>query len=201
MTVEAPLRPIRLAVAGLGAIGFEIARRVDAGGVEGMALSAVAARDRDKAARRLENLAHPPALLPLAELADAADVIVECAPASVFLDIARLALQRGRVFMPLSVGVLLDNLDLVELARRSGGRIVVPTGALLGLDAVRAVAKGTVHGVRMVTRKPPGGLAGAPYLERNAISLDGLTQAKLLFSGSARDAAKGFPANLNVGAA
>ena len=194
-------RPLRLAVAGLGAIGLEIACRVDQGGIEGMVLSAVAARDHGKAQRRLGDFERAPALLSLAELAQAADVVVECAPAAVFLDIARPALEAGRIFMPLSVGTLLDNMDLVEIARRTGGRIIVPSGALLGLDAVKAVARGKVHSVKMVTRKPPGGLAGAPHLERNAISLEGITEPKLLFSGSARDAAKGFPANLNVGAA
>jgi aspartate dehydrogenase len=53
----------------------------------------------------------------------------------------------------------------------------------------------------MITRKPPISLAGAPYLENNGTSLDGVTEAKLLFSGSAREAARGFPANLNVCAA
>jgi aspartate dehydrogenase len=194
-------RPVRVAVAGLGAVGLEVARRIDAGGVEGMVLSAVGARDHDKAKRRMNGFACPPALMPLAALANTADVVVECAPAAVFLDIARPTLDRGRIFMPLSVGVLLDNMDIVDLARRAGGRIMIPSGALLGLDAVRAVTRGTVYSVKLVTRKPPGGLAGAPHLELEAISLEGLTEAKLLFSGSAREAAKGFPANLNVGAA
>ena len=112
-------RPLRLAIAGLGAIGLEIARRVDAGHVDGMVLTAIAARDHGKARERLSDFARPPALLPLSELAQAAEIIVECAPAAVFRDIARPALEQGRVFMPLSVGALLDNMDLVDLARRS----------------------------------------------------------------------------------
>jgi aspartate dehydrogenase len=53
----------------------------------------------------------------------------------------------------------------------------------------------------MVTRKPPRGLAGAPYLEANKISVEGLNEAKRVFSGTARAAAAGFPANVNVAAA
>jgi aspartate dehydrogenase len=53
----------------------------------------------------------------------------------------------------------------------------------------------------MVTRKPPRGLAGAPYLEQNGISVDGLSAPLLVFEGSARDGARGFPANVNVAAA
>src|SRR6266852_4382873 len=65
--------------------------------------------------------------------------------------------------------------DVVERARSTSARILVPTGALIGLDAVRAAAEGRIRSVRMVTRKPPYGLAGAPYLVANNISLDGLT--------------------------
>jgi len=103
--------------------------------------------------------------------------------------------------MVLSCGALLPREDLIDLAKQHAGRIMVPTGALIGLDAVAAAAEGEIRSVRMTTRKPPGGLAGAPYLIANAISLDGLNTAKLVFSGTAREAAKGFPANVNVVAA
>ncbi len=110
-------------------------------------------------------------------------------------------LTAGRRVMVLSAAALLSRPELIELARTHGGQIIVPSGALLGLDAVAAAAEGTIHSVRMITRKPPGGLAGAPHLERNHISVDGLTAPKLVFSGSARQAALGFPANVNVAAA
>ena len=77
----------------------------------------------------------------------------------------------------------------------------MPTGALLGLDAVTAAAEGKIHSVRMITRKPPSGLAGAPYLETNGISVEGLNEPKRVFGGTAREAAAGFPANVNVAAA
>ena len=77
----------------------------------------------------------------------------------------------------------------------------MPTGALLGLDAVAAAAEGTIHSVRMITRKPPRGLEGAPYLVEARISVEGLNEAKRVFVGSAREAAAGFPANVNVVAA
>jgi aspartate dehydrogenase len=103
--------------------------------------------------------------------------------------------------MPVSVGQLLEQGDLIELAERTGARIIVPTGALLGLDAVRAAAEGEIRSITMVTRKPPKGLAGAPYLERHGIDLDGLRRPLKVFEGSARDGARGFPANVNVAAA
>ena len=91
--------------------------------------------------------------------------------------------------------------DLIELAATTGARIIVPTGALLGLDAVRAAAEGEIRSVRMITRKPPRGLAGAPWLAEHGITLEGLGAPLKVFEGSARDGARGFPANVNVAAA
>jgi aspartate dehydrogenase len=92
-------------------------------------------------------------------------------------------------------------MHLVRRAMQTGARIIVPTGALLGLDAVRAAAEGPVESISLVTRKPPGGLAGAPYLEKHQIEVLGITEPKLVFQGNAFDAAAGFPANVNVAAA
>ncbi|MGE0718986.1 MAG: aspartate dehydrogenase [Alphaproteobacteria bacterium] len=191
---------LRVAVAGLGAIGLEIARRLDAG-VPGLWLSAVSARDRDAATQRISGFAEPPPVLPVEELPDVADVVVECAPKSAFAQILEPAIEAGRIVMPLSVGALLDRMDLVDRARETGARIIVPTGALLGLDAVRAAAEGNIESARIVTRKPPKGLAGAPYLERHGIDMDGIVEPTKVFDGSARDGARGFPANVNVAAA
>ena len=90
---------------------------------------------------------------------------------------------------------------LTMVARATGARIVVPSGAVMGLDAVRGAAESGIESVTMITRKPPGGLAGAPYLVANRIDVDGLEAPLKVFEGSAREAARGFPANVNVAAA
>ena len=191
---------LRVAVGGFGAIGFALAKALD-DGIDGLALAAVSARDKKKAADKMEGFRAPVPVVDLEALAELADIVVECAPSSVFRAIAEPALKAGRLFVPLSVGQLLLHDDLKDIAIAHGGRIVVPTGALIGLDAVRAAAEGRIESVTMVTRKPPRGLMGAPYLEQNGIFLEGLNEAKLIFDGSARDGAKGFPANVNVAAA
>jgi aspartate dehydrogenase len=134
-------------------------------------------------------------------LATRCDVILEALPRAHFRAVAEPALAAGRTFVALSAGALLEDDDLIAFARSAGARIIVPTGALLGLDAVRAAAEGTIATVTMETRKPPGGLAGAPYLIEHGISLDDLRAPLRVFSGSARDGARGFPANVNVAAA
>ncbi len=188
---------LRVAVAGLGAVGFEVAMRL-AGGIDDLALAAVSARDRAAARARMGAVDAGVPVLPAQELAEVADVVVECAPAAVFPVIAEPALRAGRVLVPISVAALMAHLHLVDVARESGGRILVPSGALLVLDAVRAGAEGDIRSVRMVTRKPPRSLMGAPYLETHGIDLDDLSEPLRVFSGTAREGAAGFPANLNV---
>ncbi len=191
---------LRVAIGGFGAIGRVVAQRLDQG-IDGLTLAAIAARDVARAEEAMAGFARAVPVVSLARLWEEADVVVECAPAALLRELAEPALAHGRILMVLSCGALLDNLDLVELARRQGGRIVVPTGALLGLDAVAAAAEGGISTVTMITRKPPRGLLGAPYLEANGINLTGLTEPKRVFAGSAREAARGFPANVNVAAA
>jgi aspartate dehydrogenase len=190
----------RVAIAGFGAIGKVVAQHIDRG-IEGLTLAAVSARDTVRATEAMSGFTKPAPVLPLTRLWEDADIVVECAPAAVLRDIAEPALAHGRTLITLSCGALLDNFDLVDLARRQGGRILVPTGALLGLDAVQAAAVGHVSRVHMITRKPPNGLDGAPYLVEHGISVRGLDKALRVFDGTARDAARGFPANVNVAAA
>jgi aspartate dehydrogenase len=191
---------VKVGIAGLGTIGFVVAKALD-DGIEGLELAAVAARDPEKARNRLRALKNPPPVTSADELAAVADVVVECVPKSAFMEIAEPALRAGRLFVTVSGAGILANPEVVDIARAHGGRIILATGALLGLDAVRAAAEGKVNEVRMVTRKPPNALKGAPHLTEHHIEIDDLTEPKKVFEGSARDGAKGFPANVNVAAA
>ena len=192
---------VRVALAGLGEVGQAVALALDRGSIPGIELTAVAVRDRAKAERFLSAFARAPKVVALKELADHADIVIECAPAALLPEIAGPALAKGKRVIVLSVGALLSNPGLKDLAVEGGGKIMVPTGALLGLDAVSAAAEGQIHSVRMVTNKPPGGLKGAPYIEQNGTHLDKVSEPVMVFKGSAREAATGFPANLNVAVA
>jgi len=185
---------IKVAIGSLGTVGMAVARRI-ATGREGMALAAVSARNRERARERLAAVGAGAPVLALDELAAAADV------AEHFRTLAQPVVEAGKVLVPISVAGLLEHMDLVDRAAATGARILVPSGAILGLDALRAAREGEIHEVRMVTRKPPGGLAGAPHLVRNGISVEGLTQPLKVFEGSAAEGARGFPANVNVAAA
>jgi aspartate dehydrogenase len=195
-----PPAQMRVAVAGLGAIGSKVVEALDRG-IDGLVLTAVSVQNVDKHRTWLASLRAPPKLLPLEELAEAADLVVECAPSRLVRSIVAPVVMRGKIAVVLSVGALLENYDLVELAKQHGGQIVVPAGALIGLDAVTAAAEGTIHSVQMVTRKPVRGLSGAPYIVENNIDIERISEPLKIFDGTAREAAKGFPANLNVAVA
>lgn len=192
---------ITVAIAGLGAIGLPVARRLAAGDIRGMVLTAVAASTAARARELVRDFDRQPAIAEAGALAEQAEIVVDCAPSKTLRAIGDPVVARGLTLVTVNAGALLSQLELVERAKAAGARIIVPTGALLGLDAVRGAAEGTIHAVTMVTRKPPAGLEGAPYLVERGITLAGLTEAKLVFKGSARDGAKGFPANVNVAAA
>jgi aspartate dehydrogenase len=189
-----------VAIGGLGAIGRKIATRLDEG-IPGLRLVAVSARNTERARSIVAKFASKVPVVPLSELGGLADIVVECAPAEVFMQVAEPALRAGRTLVVISVGALVEQPRLVELAEEFGGRIVVATGALLGLDAVQAAREGEIHSVTMITRKPPAGLKGAPYLVKNGIDVSSLKEPLKVFEGSARDAVRGFPANVNVAAA
>jgi aspartate dehydrogenase len=174
-------------LAGLGAVGLGVAHRLETG-IPGLVLAAIAVRDQDKARRNLSDAGGRIPIMPAEALARRCDIVVECLPPDMFRKVATSVIEAGKIFMPLSVGQLLENWDLVERAKATGARILVPTGALLGLDAVRAAAEGTIRSVTMVTRKPPDGLEGAPYLVERGISLADLKATKKIFDGSAREA-------------
>ena len=193
--------PINVAIVGLGAIGQTLVRALAGGTIPGVALAGVAVRDEAKGRATLRSLGIDVPICEPRRLPEIADYIVECAPAAVFDQVVRPLLDAGKRVIVLSVGAILSHPDLIDLARTRGGQIIVPTGALLGLDAVCAAAEGKIESVTMVTRKPIAGLLGAPYLTESNVDISKLTEPKLIFRGSAREAAKGFPANLNVAVA
>lgn len=191
---------LSIAIAGLGAIGggmlAEIARSEP-----DIHVMAVAALDEAKARALLLTHRVNARILSLTDLPQAADLIVECLPAASFDTIADATLAAGKGLMVLSVGQLARREDLIPAFRARNQRLIVPTGAILGLDVVRALSRGTVTASRIITRKSPGSLAGAPHLQERGVDPTAFREPTRVFSGPAREAAQGFPANVNVAVA
>ncbi len=199
------MKPLRVGIAGLGAVGLKVAQWLDSEQANATAprlsLAAVSASSDASAQTKLTGFSTAPIICPASDLAAHTDIVVECLPPAVFRGLAEPTIRAGKILMPLSVTQLLENWDLVDLAEKAGARIIVPTGALLGLDAVRAATEGTLRSVTMKTRKPPSGLAKAPFVLEQGLDLAGLDAPMSLYTGSVRDAAQKFPANVNVAVA
>jgi aspartate dehydrogenase len=191
---------ISIGIIGCGAIGRGLLRAVDDGRLD-VAVAGVTSRTEETARVFLGALRNPPAFLQLQELIQQADLLIEAAGVDAVPELARQVFAAGRDLMVISIGALLDHPEIMEQARKSGRRLLLPSGAIAGLDGIKAACMGRVSHVTMTSRKPPEGLEGAPYLAEHGISLAGLTEEREIFSGTAREACRGFPANLNVSAA
>jgi aspartate dehydrogenase len=191
---------MNVGIVGLGAIGKAVCRALD-DGIPGLELAGATARDREKAERFLKALRSPAPFLPLDDLIEASSLVVEASTQAHLQEIAPRTLGAGRDLVVLSCGGLLGRQDWVDLAAANRCRILVPSAAIAGLDGVKGARVGTITSVTMETRKPPRGLAGAPWIAQQKIDLDAITKETLIFEGPATEACRAFPANVNVLAA
>jgi aspartate dehydrogenase len=191
---------VKIGIAGFGTIGANVAQALERG-LDGLTWEAVTGRDEIKTRAAVARFKRPVDVVTPKELARRCDIVVECTPAAAFMSIAVPVLEAGRTLVTVSAAAILQHPEIIDLGRRHHARIVLATGALLGFDAVRAAALGTIDAVTMITRKPPKSLLGAPYLIANRIDIEHLMAPLKVFEGTAREGARGFPANVNVAAA
>jgi aspartate dehydrogenase len=189
-----------MGIVGCGTIGTGIARAIAAGRIPAV-LSGLHNCTPARAEALAGSLSPVPPVLDLRELVHASDLVIESATGASLEQIVPMCLRVGRDVFVISIGGLLNHPEWFEEAQERGCSILVPSGAIAGLDGVRGAAVGRVDSVTLTTRKPPRGLAGAPYVVERNIDLDALTEDTLIFEGSAREACRGFPSNVNVSAA
>lgn len=191
---------IAFGIAGTGAIGATVARALD-DGIEGFHLAGVAASRPERLEELNATLSAPAQGMDFGALAERCDWVLESLPPRLFGDLAEPVLAAGKTLVVLSCSQLLGREDLFQLARERGARVKVPSGAMLGLDALKAVAVGALRSVTIETRKPVAGLIRAPYIQRTGLDLEGLAEPMKILSGSVTEVAREFPANVNVAAA
>jgi aspartate dehydrogenase len=191
---------LRVGLAGFGSVGQFLARRLDEGALPQAELTAISARDLDKARRNAASLRTVrPQIVPLAELPAHADIIVECATADSFPEVARTVLKEGRLLLALSAGGVPAFPDMLAFAEQHAGRIRIASGALPGLDSIRCAAEGTIRSVKLNSRIKPASFIGEEYLDKRGFDFTKPLQAAVhVFAGSAREAAGAFPRHFNV---
>jgi aspartate dehydrogenase len=198
---EARVRPILgVAVAGFGSIGRLVGRHLDEG-LPGLRLVSVSARNLDRARETLNAFRTRVDAVPLERIADQADVVVDCAVPDVFREAVTPAIERGRTIVTVNATALIEHPDIIARAELTGARIILVSGSVLGFDALRAANVGVINSVLMVTRKPPLSLANSPWVRERGIDPREIARPTMIFTGSAREAARAFPDKFNIAAA
>ena len=196
---------MKVALVGCGAIGGVLARAMAERRVEAELVS-VFDLSREKAERLASFFKKPPDVAASMKdvLSSDAELVIEAASVAAARELLIPALSSGKDVLLLSVGALADVeflRQVEEAARENQRRVHIPSGAVGALDALKSAREAELGEVKLVTTKHPKALEGAPYLAERGISLAGLRERRVVFSGSAGEAISGFPANINVAVA
>jgi len=180
----------KIGLLGCGAIGSEIATAVCDRKVGNASLVALFDQDAEMAsslARRLPITV--PAFTNIGQFlaVSGLEMVVECASPGAVRAYAEAVLSSGRDLLMISSGALTDTAlfhRLAALAEGRGRRLIIPSGALGGIDAIRA-ARGRLEEVTLTTTKPPEALKGAPGFKE--WESKEIIEAQVIFDGSALD--------------
>lgn len=195
-------KKIKIGIIGCGTIGSQLAGAIEKKFSDRAELSALCDIDKDKAERLKTNSSSNPQILSIGGLIKVCDLIIEAASAKISYEVAKSTLKQCKDVMIMSAGGILDRAEeLFSLAQTNNSHIFLPSGAIAGLDAVKAASMAKINKATLITRKPAQGLKGAPYLIENKIDLSRIKEETVIFEGKASEAIKGFPKNVNVCAA
>lgn len=190
----------KIGIVGCGAIGSFLALTIERDFKNQAKLVGLSDIDDERSRLLASRLRKKIPILSLEGLIDRADLVIECTSPQAIPELVKRVIRKSKEIMVMSVGGLIGHTDLFALARKKQGRIILPSGAICGLDGLKAANVGKIRKVTLTSRKPPKGLKDAPYVTENRIDLDSITQERVLFEGTAEQAVSGFPKNINVSA-
>ena len=189
---------MKVGIIGCGFIGTEVAEFIDK--EESFDLIGLNDIDKKKAHELIKKLKNnKPKFMDLDDLIEKSDLIIESATKTVVeLILKNKNLDnKNKKLLIMSTGGLINNLD--SLNKLKNCEILLPSGAIAGLDAIKSVS-GKINSLSLTTTKPAKGLEGALYIVNNKINLSELREKKVIFEGSLKEAVLGFPQNINVAA-
>lgn len=190
----------KVGIVGCGAIGKAIAHWVEKKFHRHATLRYLCDHQPEKARCLERELRSSVKILPLGQLIQKSDLIIEVASAAISNEIVELGLKHHKLMLIMSVGGLLVSDRWFRLARKSRGRVWIPSGAIAGVDGLAAARNSKIRRIRLITRKPPQGLQGAPYFKKKPFPVLRGKKEACVFRGSARRAVRCFPRNINVAA-
>jgi len=187
---------MKLGVIGCGAIGSVLCRFID-NELEDCPLVAVCDVDKEKVTKLVDSLESKPDILDIDELIDRSDLVVEAVSPSIVGELMQKCIDKKKHLMVMSVGGVIQNIDLLD---KLTARLFIPSGAICGIDGVKAANIENIDSVVITSTKSPKSLKGAPYLAEKGIDVEGIKEKETIFEGNALEAIKGFPKNVNVSA-
>lgn len=190
---------IKVGIIGCGAIGSELAKYIDTQ-IPQMQLVAICDSVLQKAKELADNLISRPSIFQMDKLIGNSDLVIESASKDVVKEVVQKCCQNSKNIFVMSTGGILENPSLLDLVKKKGINLYLPSGAIAGLDGLKGAKIGEIHSVTLTTRKPPHALAGTPFITQNSINIEEIKEEKLLFEGTALEAISAFPANINVAA-
>ena len=192
-------KPTRIVLGGFGNVGQQIANKLRTNENETIEIVAIAARDKDKAARAAAGLGLDVPIISADEAPDHDAILVECATYEGFRAVVEPTLKAGGHVVAISVGALAENLDLIEIAEKTGATLQIAGGTLPGLDIIRAASEDEIRSIVLTSHINPASFAHEPYIHDNGIDLAPADDGPVpVFEGSAREAAQHFPRHFNV---
>jgi aspartate dehydrogenase len=187
---------------GCGGIAQDVLAALRASPANGVSIVGALARPGRAAAARAK-LCEIDVVEALDDLLARSPVLVaEVAGQSAVAEHGDTILRRGIDCLVISVGALADPALLARLrsaAHDGNSHILLPAGAIGGIDAIAAMRVAGLTSVRYRSRKPPAAWRGSPA--EKLVDLDGLTRRTVLYKGTAGEAALLYPQNANVAAA
>jgi aspartate dehydrogenase len=201
--------PKLIGIIGCGTIGTELAIAMDNGRVKNVSVIVLFDKVKDAAESlrvKLQNH-NPSTYYNFEEFVSSSsfnntDIIIEAASQDALQRQGKTILQNGKSLMIMSVGALADSQflsELVDTAAKNLAHIYIPTGAIAGIDAIRSV-RTLLDSVILTTTKGPRALADAPFFDDAGIDVNKIIDRTLIYEGTANDAVKKFPSNINVAA-
>ena len=198
-----------MGVVGCGAIGSEICKAIDGDELE-MELTFLIDNHPENIESLCKRLRKKPDIIRsdsegLDVILNEVDLVIECASQAAVREFVIPALKKGKAVMIMSVGALLCEEGLCEeitsISQEKGCKVYIPSGAVAGIDGLKSGAIAGIHSMELTTIKPPRGFEGNKYVKEKGIDLSSLEKRETLFVGSAKEAVRYFPENVNVAAA
>lgn len=192
---------LRIGIIGCGAIGTSLAKAIVRDFRQKAQLSALFDIQPEKSAKLAQLVSKKVSVSTLSRLIKNSDLVIEASSAKSSAAISEAALRAGRDIMVMSVGGIIKHKKrLSKLAAAHKANVYLPSGAIAGIDGLKAAALGGLKKVTLTTRKNPASFKGVAFIKSKNFKLDGLKKDKILFSGKASQAVKHFPQNINVAA-